>query len=182
MVQAQNVEDGHVEKKYFNPKEFPPNMTLYRFSRSVKISGLPDWEWVKATPYTDTLEQRQQLQQAYMAVWQAYNAKDINTLRKQQKIALKAWAWATDESEESIFADQSAYSDINEKGFKMKPINWNDYTVKIMNQGRMVRLVNKSDPESSPISYYYVDEDGETVLATVAPIFSLINGRFVQVI
>ncbi|WP_339957038.1 hypothetical protein [Photorhabdus namnaonensis] len=52
-----------------------------------------------------------------------------------------------------------------------------------MNQGRMVRLVNKSDPESSPISYYYVDEeDGETVLATVAPIFSLINGRFVQVI
>ncbi|MBS9436303.1 hypothetical protein EAE91_03655 [Photorhabdus noenieputensis] len=183
VVQAQNIEDGHVEKKYFNPKEFPPNMTLYRFSRSVRISGLPDWEWVKATPYTDTLEQRQQLQQAYMAVWQAYNAKDINTLMEQQKVALKAWAWATNESEESIFADQSAYSDINEKGFKMKPINWDDYTVKIMNQGRMVRLVNKSDPENSPISYYYVDEeDGETVLATVAPIFSLINGRFVQVI
>ncbi|RAX10326.1 hypothetical protein [Photorhabdus bodei] len=182
VVQAQNIEDGHVEKKYFNPKEFPPNMTLYRFSRSVRISGLPDWEWVKATPYTDTLEQRQQLQQAYMAVWQAYNAKDINTLMEQQKVALKAWAWATNESEESIFADQSAYSDINEKGFKMKPINWDDYTVKIMNQGRMVRLVNKSDPENSPISYYYVDEDGDTILATVAPIFSLINGRFVQVI
>ncbi|TDB45194.1 hypothetical protein [Photorhabdus luminescens] len=183
VVQVQNIEDGHVEKKYFNPKEFPPNMTLYRFSRSIRISGLPDWEWVKATPYTDTPEQRQQLQQAYVAVWQAYNSKDLNTLRDQQKVALKAWAWATDESEESIFADQSAYSDINEKGFKMKPINWDDYTVKIMNQGRMVRLVNKSDPESSPISYYYVDEeDGETVLSTVAPIFSLINGRFVQVI
>ncbi|OWO82026.1 hypothetical protein B5C26_10445 [Photorhabdus luminescens] len=182
VVQVQNIEDGHVEKKYFNPKEFPPNMTLYRFSRSIRISGLPDWEWVKATPYTDTLEQRQQLQQAYMAVWQAYNAKDINTLMEQQKVALKAWAWATNESEESIFADQSAYSDINEKGFKMKPINWDDYTVKIMNQGRMVRLVNKSDPENSPISYYYVDEDGDTILATVAPIFSLINGRFVQVI
>ncbi|KGM29203.1 hypothetical protein KS18_05505 [Photorhabdus luminescens] len=182
VVQAQNVEDGHVEKKYFNPKEFPPNMTLYRFSRNVKISGLPDWEWEKATPYTDTPEQRQQLQQAYMAVWQAYNAKDINTLREQQKIALKAWAWATDESEESIFADQSAYSDINEKGFKMRPINWDDYRVKIMNQGRMVRLVNKSDPESSPISYYVDEEDGDTILATVAPIFSLINGRFVQVI
>ncbi|WP_387691088.1 hypothetical protein [Photorhabdus sp. RM71S] len=183
VIQAEKIEAGHIEKKYFDPKEYPLNMTLYRFSRNVKISGLPDWEWAKATPYTDTPEQRQQLQQAYVAVWQAYNAKDLNTLRDQQKVALKAWAWATDESEESIFADQSVYSDINEKGFKMKPINWDDYTVKIMNQGRMVRLVNKSDPESSPISYYYVDEeDGETVLATVAPIFSLINGRFVQVI
>ncbi|KGM29202.1 hypothetical protein KS18_05500 [Photorhabdus luminescens] len=183
VIQAENVEAGHKDKKFFKSRKFPLNMTLYRFSRNVKISGLPEWEWEKATPYTDTPEQRQQLQQAYMAVWQAYNAKDINTLRVQQKIALKAWAWATDESEESIFADQSAYSDINEKSFKMIPINWDDYRVKIMNQGRMVRLVNKSDLKNSPISYYYVDEeDGETVLATVAPIFSLINGRFVQVI
>ncbi|MER2474834.1 hypothetical protein [Photorhabdus laumondii] len=183
VIQAENVEAGHKDKKFFKSRKFPLNMTLYRFSRNVKISGLPEWEWEKATPYTDTPEQRQQLQQAYMAVWQAYNAKDINTLRAQQKIALKAWAWATDESEESIFADQSAYSDINEKSFKMIPINWDDYRVKIMNQGRMVRLVNKSDLKNSPISYYYVDEeDGETVLATVAPIFSLINGRFVQVI
>ncbi|OCA55683.1 hypothetical protein [Photorhabdus namnaonensis] len=183
VIQAENVEAGHKDKKFFKSRKFPLNMTLYRFSRNVKISGLPEWEWEKATPYTDTPEQRQQLQQAYMAVWQAYNAKDINTLRAQQKIALKAWAWATDESEESIFADQSAYSDINEKSFKMRPINWDDYRVKIMNQGRMVRLVNKSDLKNSPISYYYVDEeDGETVLATVAPIFSLINGRFVQVI
>ncbi|WP_445374446.1 hypothetical protein ACSLVK_20605 [Photorhabdus tasmaniensis] len=183
VIQAEKVETGHIEKKYFNPKEFPPNMTLYRFSRNVRISGLPEWAWVKATPYTDTPEQRQQLQQAYMTVWQAYNAKNIGTICAQQKIALKACAWATGESEESIFADKSIHSDIKATNFKMIPINWNDYRVKIMNQGRMVRLVNKSDPESSPISYHYVDdEDGDTVLATVAPIFSLINGRFVQVI
>ncbi|NHB95177.1 hypothetical protein [Photorhabdus stackebrandtii] len=183
VIQADNVEAGHIEKKYFDPKEFPPNMTLYRFSRSVKISGLPDWEWVKATPYTDTSEQRQQLQRAYMAVWKTYNTKDINTIREQQKTALKAWAWATGESEESIFTSKPIYSNIKAKNFKMIPINWDDYRVKIMNQGRMVKLVNKSDPESSPISYYYIDdEDGETVLATTTPIFSLINGRFVQVI
>ncbi|ETS32536.1 hypothetical protein PTE_01169 [Photorhabdus khanii NC19] len=119
-----------------------------------------------------------------MAVWQAYNAKDVNTLREQQKVALKAWAWATGENEESIFIEQSI-SEINAKNFKMIPINWNDYTVKIMNRGRMVRLVNKSDLRHSPISYYVDDEDGEDGdkdLATIAPIFSLINGRFVQVI
>ncbi|KAA1195098.1 hypothetical protein [Photorhabdus heterorhabditis] len=182
VIQAENTEPGHIEKQYFDPKEFPPNMTLYRFSRNVKISGLPDWEWIKATPYTNTPEQRQQLQQAYMAVWQAYNAKDLNTLREQKKVALKAWAWSTGESEESIFTDQSVYRNIKTTSFKMIPINWDDYRVKIMNQGRMVRLVNKSDLRNSPISYYYVDEDGDTVLATVAPIFSLINGRFVQVI
>ncbi|WP_235525582.1 hypothetical protein [Photorhabdus heterorhabditis] len=51
-----------------------------------------------------------------------------------------------------------------------------------MNEGRMVRLVNKSDLKNSPISYYVDDEDGDTDLATISPIFSLINGRFVQVI
>ncbi|WP_434526712.1 hypothetical protein [Photorhabdus asymbiotica] len=183
VIQADNVEAGHKDKTFFNIRKFPPNMTLYRFSRNVKISGLPDWEWIKATPYTDTPEQRQQLQQAYMAVWQAYHAKDVNTIQEQQKVSLKAWAWSTGESEESIFTDQSVYRNIKTKSFKMIPINWDDYRVKIMNQGRMVRLVNKSDLRNSPISYYYVDdEDGETVLATVAPIFSLINGRFVQVI
>ncbi|MGV7961737.1 hypothetical protein QPK13_11695 [Photorhabdus tasmaniensis] len=182
VIQSENVEAGHKDKDYFDIRKFPPNMTLYRFSRNVKISGLPDWAWVKATPYTDTPEQRRQLQQAYMAAWQAYNAKDINTLREQQKVALKAWAWSTGENEENIFTDQSVYRNMKTKNFKMIPINWDNYQVKIMNQGRMVKLVNKSDPENSPISYYHVDEDGDTVLATVAPIFSLINGRFVQVI
>ncbi|MQL49664.1 hypothetical protein GEA64_17630 [Photorhabdus khanii] len=182
VIQAENVGPGHIEEQYFDPKEFPLNMTLYRFSRNVKISGLPDWEWVKATPYTDTPEQRQQLQQAYMTAWQAYKAKDMNTLREQQKVALKAWAWATGESEESIFSDQSVYRNIKTTSFRMIPINWNNYRVEIMNQGKMVRLVNKSDLTNSPLSYYYVDEDGDTVLATFAPIFSLINGRFVQVI
>ncbi|WP_240042390.1 hypothetical protein [Photorhabdus khanii] len=156
-------------------------MTLYWFGRSIKISSLPECKWVKATPYTDTPEQRRQLQQAYMTVWQAYNAKDVNTLREQQKVALKAWAWATGENEESIFIEQSI-SEINAKNFKMIPINWNDHTVKIMNRGRMVRLVNKSDLRHSPISYYVDDEDVDKDLATIAPIFSLINGRFVQVI
>ncbi|WP_244866036.1 hypothetical protein [Photorhabdus heterorhabditis] len=182
VIQADNGEAGHKDKNYFNIRKFPPNMTLYRFSRTVKISGLPDWEWIKATPYTDTPEQRQQLQQAYMAVWQAYNAKDVNTIRELQKVSLKAWSWSTGESEEGIFIDQPIYSDINAKNFKMIPINWNDYRVKIMNQGRMVRLINKSDPENSPISYYVDDEDGDTVLATTALTFSLINGRFVRVI
>ncbi|NHB94755.1 hypothetical protein [Photorhabdus cinerea] len=182
VIQADNVEAGHKDKNYFNTRKFPPNMTLYRFSRTVKISGLPDWEWVNATPYTDTPEQRQQLQQAYMTIWQAYHAKDVNTIRELQKVSLKAWAWSTGESEESIFIDQPIYSDINAKNFKMIPINWNNYRVKIMNQGRMVRLVNKSDPENSPISYYVDDEDGDTVLATTALTFSMLNGRFVRVI
>ncbi|WP_434526715.1 hypothetical protein [Photorhabdus asymbiotica] len=182
VIQADNVEAGHKDKNYFNIRKFPPNMTLYRFSRTVEISGLPDWEWIKATPYTDTPEQRQQLQQAYMTVWQAYHAKDLNTLRDLQKVSLKAWAWSTGESEESIFTDQPIYSDINAKNFKMIPINWNDYRVKIMNHGRMIRLVNKSDPEISPIAYYVDDEDGDTVLATTALTFSLINGHFVRVI
>ncbi|MFV8903940.1 hypothetical protein ABQ333_01595 [Serratia fonticola] len=180
-ILAEQVVRGHKDDEYFNPYKYPSNMEVYRFSRQVKISGLPEWPWVKATPYTDTPEQRKGLEQAYLQVWQAMDNKDLSILRQQQKLSLAAWAWSTGETEESIFSDSRINDDINNSKFKMISINWSDYDVKIMNNGRMVKLVNKSDPSVSPLSYYY-DSDGDIYMSSTSPIFSLINGKFFQVI
>jgi hypothetical protein len=180
-ILAEQVVPGHKDSKYFSLVEYPHNMELYRFSRQVKVSGLPMWPWVNATPYTGTPEQRKLLEQAYLQAWLAMDNKDLATLHQQQKIALAAWAWSTGETEDSIFSDSGIGEDTNNSKFKMIPINWRDYDVKIMNKGRMVQLVNKSDPSYSPLSYF-IDSDGTIFMNTLSPIFSLINGKFVQVI
>jgi len=51
-----------------------------------------------------------------------------------------------------------------------------------MNDHRMVRFVNKSDPTISTLSYLITDEDGDRSLGYYAPIFSLIDGKFIPVI
>jgi hypothetical protein len=181
-VMAEQVVPGHMEAKYFNLYRYPAKMELYRFSRQVVISGLPQWPWVKATAYTGTPAQRQGLQQAYLQVWQALNNSDTKVFRQQLKHSLNAWAWATGETAESIFDDQAITSRMQAQGFKMIPINWADYEVRIMNKGRMVQLINKSDPSVSPLTYYYVKENGKTSMGILSPIFSLIDGEFVMVI
>ncbi|TQI81693.1 hypothetical protein FHU10_3375 [Serratia fonticola] len=180
-ILAEQVVRGHKDNEYFNPYKYPSKMEIYRFSRQVQVSGLPEWSWVKATPYTDTPEQRKGLEQAYIKIWRTMDNKDLTTLRKQLKLSLAAWAWSTGEGEESIFVDRGMKSDIQNSQFKMIPINWQDYDVQIMNKGRLVRLINKSDPSVSPLSYY-CDSDGDTVMRYISPIFSLINGEFVLVI
>jgi hypothetical protein len=180
-ILAEQVMPGYKDNAYFSHGEYPMHMELYRFSRKINISGLPEWSWVKATPYTDTPEQRKGLEQAYIKIWQTLNNKDLDTFRQQLKISLAAWAWSTGETGDSIFSDRKIKTDIYTPHFKMIPINWQDYDIQIMNNGRMVRLVNKSDPSYSPISYY-CDGDGYIAMNTVSPIFSLINGEFVLVI
>ena len=180
-ILAEQVVRGHKDDEYFNPFKYPSKMEVYRFSRQVQISGLPEWPWVKATPYTDTPEQRKGLEQTYLQVWKAMYNKDLATLRQQQKIALAAWTWSTGETEESIFADSGIGDDTNNPKFEMIQINWQDYDIQIMNKGRMMKLVNKSDPSVSPLSYYY-DSDGDMTMSSTSPIFSLINGKFMQVI
>lgn len=64
----------------------------------------------------------------------------------------------------------------------MLPIQWESYAVRVMNNGRMVQLYNKSKPLYSPLTFTYIDEDGDKMISCYAPIFSLINGKFIPVI
>lgn len=172
------VTPGFTQRNTYASLWYPKGMKIYEFSKKVIVNGLPEWPWVKATPYTDTPEQRQLLQQAYGELWQAFNNKDINKIKKLMTLSFKAFGYVSNSTEEEILKDRTFYKDITDSTFKMVPIDWNAYEVKIMNNGRMIRLVNKTDPDFSPISYIYGKDD----YSSVAPIFSLINDRFVVVL
>ncbi|TQI79675.1 hypothetical protein FHU10_0226 [Serratia fonticola] len=172
------VKPGFIKGNPYAELWFPKGMKIYEFSRKVTADGLPEWPWVKATPYTDTPEQRQLLQQAYGELWQAFNNKDMNKIKKLMALSFRAFAYVTDSTEDEILRDRAFYEQIKERNIKMAPINWDAYEVKVMNKGRMVRLINKSEPDASPITYER--DNGKT--SFTAPFFSLINGRFVVVL
>ncbi|WMT14570.1 hypothetical protein [Serratia fonticola] len=172
------VKPGFINGKSYAELWYPKGMEIYEFSRKVTADGLPEWPWVKATPYTDTPEQRQLLRQAYGELWQAFNNKDINKIKKLMALSFQAFAYVTDSTEDEILQDRAFYEHIKERNFKMVPINWDAYEVKVMNKGRMVRLINKSEPDASPITYER--DNGKT--SFTSPFFSLINGRFVVIL
>lgn len=179
---AEQAEPGHIDKDYFDDLFFPKGMVLYEFKKEVIINGIPDWHWIHATPYINNQEQLQKLRSAYSEMAKIINSKDRKLLKEFDQFALKAWSMTTGEKEDDILASQYPKDRLEAGKVKIEPIIWSDYEVRVMNKGRIVQLYNKSKPTYSPLTYYYVDEDGEEMMSFFAPMFSLINGKFVPVI
>ncbi|WNN50343.1 hypothetical protein RIN58_09715 [Siccibacter colletis] len=181
-ILARQVEKGHFDKDYFNENYYPAGMTVYQFTQKVYLKGLPEWRWVKATPFTGKPEQIQALKNAYAELWRLFSAKDNEAIKNNMKYLLNAWATATDSNVDDIYNSHQFVEGFKNKGFRMIPINWNDYQVEVMNKGRLVRFVNKSDPTVYPLSNYFTDDDGDIGIESFTPIFSLVEGTFIPVI
>lgn len=64
----------------------------------------------------------------------------------------------------------------------MKPIDWNNFYIISMNNGKMIRMVYKETLDFSPVGMSYIDEDGDDSSFFFSPIFSLVNGKYIPVI
>lgn len=180
-VTAFQTEDGHLDSQFLIDNFYPSGMKLFQFTSKLRISGLPEWKWVKATPVTGTSAEMDELKHAYLKLWTLFSKKDTHGIKKELENSLNAWMMATGSDQDEIYESNDFPEDFNNPDFEMIPINWNDYKLEIVNKGRMVRLVNKSDPAFFPVSYYIKDE-GRKFIGTYSPWFSLINGKFVPVI
>lgn len=181
-IAAWQVEPGHIDKDYFIENLYPHGMTLYRFTQKVNLKGLPEWRWTTATPFTGKPEEILALQNAYNELWRLFAAKDNNALKNKMHISLNAWSVATGADVDQIYNSHNFVESFKDKSFKMKPINWKNYTVEITNKGRFVRLVNKSNPTVSPLLYSVNNDDGEAALRSFSPFFSIIDGRVTPVL
>ncbi|MGK9230036.1 hypothetical protein KXS13_23380, partial [Yokenella regensburgei] len=181
-VLAEQVIPGHFDLDYFHNTFFPQRMEIYRFKQKVMISGIPEWAWVKAKTITGSSEQIQKLRSAYSEMAIIINSRDRNRLKAYDKTALIAWSATTGDSEDEILLSQYNKDKLEGGEAKILPIKWEDYEVRIMNKGRMVQFYNKSKPNYSPLTYKYIDEDGDEAMNYYAPIFSLIDGKFIPVI
>mgnify|MGYP000844122584 CR=1 FL=1 len=180
-VTAFQTEDGHLDSQFLIDNFYPSGMKLFQFTSKLRISGLPEWKWVKATPVTGTSAEMDELKHAYLKLWTLFSKKDTHGIKKELENSLNAWMMATGSDQDEIYESNDFPEDFNNPDFEMIPINWNDYRLEIVNKGRMVRLVNKSDPAFFPVSYYIKDE-GRKFIGTYSPWFSLINRKFVPVI
>ncbi|MEH0833441.1 hypothetical protein [Pectobacterium cacticida] len=181
-IRAQQVEKGHIPDNYFREKYFPMGMELYQFTQKIYLKSIPEWKWTTATPFTGTPEQVHALQMAYIKLWQLFAEKNHAAIKAFLNESLQARSITTGDSIDEIYSSTNFFEDFNNASFEMRPINWNDYEVKIMNNQRMVRLVNKSIITLSPISYFTKDGNGDISIGSFSPIFSLINGKFIPVI
>ncbi|WP_459609636.1 hypothetical protein [Dickeya oryzae] len=182
-ITAQQVEKGHIPSKYFISNYFPDGMELYQFTQKVYLKGLPEWKWTKATAFTGKPEQVQALKLAYIELWQLFAAKNSTAIKSGLSDALHAWSITTGNTADEVYNDYGFDEDFHNSGFEMVPINWSDYELEVMNNQKMVRFVNKSDPTISPISFLEKDSDAkDKSFSGYAPIFSLVNGKFIPVI
>lgn len=181
-VLAWQTEQGHLDKDYAIENYYPSGMTLYQFTQKVSLKGLPEWHWVNATPFTGKPEQVQALKNAYAELWRLFAAKDNKAIKNNMKYLLNAWSIATGSSVDELYSSHAFVEGFKNKGFRMIPINWNDYQIEVMNKGRLVRFVNKSDPTVYPLSYYIKSDKGNTGMEWFTPMFALVDGKFIPVI
>lgn len=182
VINAQQVTEGHISDEYFLENYYPKGMELYQFTSKVNLKGLPKWKWVDATPFMGSSEQIIALRQAYVDLWKMFAAKNNSQLKQYLAISTKAWVDTTGENAEDIYNNSTFVEAFNNKGFKMLPINWQDYEIEVINKNRLVRFINKSVPVGSPISYEFDDEDGDKLLGYFSPIFSIVDGKILPVI
>ncbi|WP_330986258.1 MULTISPECIES: hypothetical protein [Enterobacterales] len=179
---AEQALPGHIDPDYFDAYYFPQGMELYKFSMKVHLTGIPKWSWVDAEPFDNSTEQIQKLKSAYNEMATIINGHDRARLKSYYSSALHIWSTTTGEAEDEILLSLFPEEKIEGAGMNIMPINWNDFSIRVMNKGRMIQMYNKSKPTYSPLTYYFINSNGNKAMNYYAPIFSLINGKFVPVI
>ncbi|EKK4597847.1 hypothetical protein NTK94_004617 [Escherichia coli] len=180
-ILAEQADPGFIDPDYFDETYFPKGMKVYQFTQKVTVTGLPEWAWTRATPYTGSDEQLRKLKATYTEMATIINSGDRARLKLYNTEALKAWSATTGDSEDDILLSHFPKDNLEGGKAKILPIRWNDYAVRVMNNGRMVQLYNKSMPTYSPLTYRFTDESGEERMGYYAPVFSLIDGQFIPV-
>ncbi|WP_240343305.1 hypothetical protein [Pectobacterium brasiliense] len=181
-ITAQQVEKGHIPDDYFRENNFPVGMELYQFTKKVHLKNIPEWKWTRATPFTGKPEQIQELKIAYLDLWHFFAEKNNQKIKKYLNESLQAWAVTTGDSVDEIYRNEIFYEDLKDSSFKMININWGDYEIEILNKGRVVRFINKSNPKFSPISYFIGSDEDTKQVGYFSPLFSFVDGRFIPVI
>lgn len=181
-VNAYQVSQGHVPEEYFLINYYPQGMELHQFTKKFYLKGLPKWKWVNATPFVGSPEQMAALRNAYSDFWKMLATKNNDQLKQYLAVSTSAWVDTTGESADDIYNSNTFVEAFKNKGFKMIPINWQNYEVEVMNKNRLVRFINKSIPVISPLSYELINDDGKKSLGYFSPIFTFIDGKFIPVI
>ncbi|EFI9515348.1 hypothetical protein G4U18_004734, partial [Escherichia coli] len=86
-VTGNKISEGIYNKIKFKNDAAPKDwMTA---TRKINISDIPDWEWTKATPLSDSSNLRHELMSAYQDLLSDLNKNDLETIKRKYSIALE---------------------------------------------------------------------------------------------
>lgn len=151
---------------------------LTMFERQLYVKAIPEWTWMRATPFIENHDNMKKLRRAY--------AELIDLMKKKDYKALEA-AWSLSSREKAL---AEAYQSTPEEFFKavgieqsmndaedvnvLDPRNWDQYKLKSFMGGKLVRLEDVRG--QSPLR---VGSPSKDWMNSFTPYFSIIDGRLV---
>ncbi|MGF6269278.1 hypothetical protein ABIE17_001762 [Lelliottia nimipressuralis] len=117
-ILAEQAAPGFIDPDYFDETYFPKGMKLFQFTQKITVTGLPDWVWTRATPFTGSDEQIQKLKAAYMELADIISSGDRARLKAFDREALKIWSATTHNNEDEILLSLYTKENLEEKKSK----------------------------------------------------------------
>ncbi len=160
----------------FNGEDKPEDwLTAYR---SFSVSGIPVWQWTKATPQINNQDLRNQLILAYKDLINDLKSSDLATIKKKYSIALNEYAKndLTDDTE--LFFDSIGIVNAVQKGKVDLNPNWDKFELLTYHNNRVFCLGIGGASRKSPIQF--LNDKGKHIFSW-NPFFAVIDNKMVLV-
>lgn len=148
---------------------------LYKLEGLFTLQGLPEWNWVKATPVNE--QDTAKIRQAYESIWAMMQNRDIEGLKALTKTATEEMAKAEGVPASMIFMSSGYPQRVVDPALTPLPVNWERYRLVKYRDGRLFRMA-VGFIQNSPLKFQ--DAEGNVVF-TWNPYFAIIDGKVVLV-
>ncbi|MEZ2583405.1 hypothetical protein AB2B46_03330 [Kluyvera intermedia] len=147
-------------------------------TRNITISGIPIWQWTKASPQINDLTLRSRLIDAYKDLINDLRVGDLTTIKEKYAIALGEYALAVLTDDTDFFFNSIGIVNAVKKG-KINPNpNWDEYTLLTYQNSRVFCLGVNSVNRNSPLEFF--NTDGKRIFSW-NPFFAVIDNKVVLV-
>jgi hypothetical protein len=147
-------------------------------TRNITISGIPIWQWTKASPQINDLTLRSRLIDAYKDLINDLRVGDLTTIKEKYAIALGEYALAILTDDTDFFFNSIGIVNAVKKG-KINPNpNWDEYTLLTYQNSRVFCLGVNSVNRNSPLEFF--NTDGKRIFSW-NPFFAVIDNKVVLV-
>lgn len=166
------VSDKYKKNKdqiYFGKSNRKSEFDVLEAKNQFNLQGLPNWQWEKATPVTET--DIPKVQAFYRELQQAFADKNLSKLREMGKISWDEFAYA-DNSSPEIFWNSLEFKEMLDEGYKPAKIDWSRYIFSTYEDKRIFRY-EIGFSRLSPIKL--VSPEGRTFHYN--PYLSIIDGK-----
>ncbi|HEI8402936.1 TPA: hypothetical protein SLE31_004784 [Citrobacter freundii] len=147
-------------------------------TRNIAVSGIPIWQWTKASPQINNLALRDRLIDAYADLINDLRVGDLTAIKKKYAIALDEYSLADLTDDTDLFFDSIGIVDALKKG-KINPNpNWDEYTLLTYQNSRIFCLGINDVGRNSPLEFF--NAQGKRIFSW-NPFFAVIDNKMVLV-